>query len=148
MAGSEEKIRHLEMVQGIINRMASNSFYLKGWSVTLVLGILALKSEDTPYLLLFIPVIFFWILDSYYLYLERSYRDLYDKIRMSSDNEVDFDLTPLFKTEKEKSEAYLASFTSKSEILFYIPLFLICIFFSYYQLNLSPGIIFKIRSLF
>lgn len=32
----EEKIRHLEMVQGIINRMAGNSFFLKGWMVTLV----------------------------------------------------------------------------------------------------------------
>jgi len=35
----ENKIKHLEMIQGVINRMASNSFALKGWAVTLVSGI-------------------------------------------------------------------------------------------------------------
>ena len=42
----ENKLKHLEMIQGIINRMASNSFALKGWSVTLVAGIFALSSKD------------------------------------------------------------------------------------------------------
>ena len=37
----ENKLKHLQMIQGIINRMASNSFALKGWSVTLVAGIFA-----------------------------------------------------------------------------------------------------------
>ena len=32
----EKKIKHLEMIQGVINRMAGNSFALKGWSVTLI----------------------------------------------------------------------------------------------------------------
>ena len=37
----DKKLKHLEMVQGVINRMASNSFMLKGWAVTLVAGIFA-----------------------------------------------------------------------------------------------------------
>ena len=50
----EEKIRHLEMVQGVINRMAGNSFFLKGWMVTLVTAFFSLsdKDENTVYFLL------------------------------------------------------------------------------------------------
>ena len=33
---NDNKIKHLEMVQDVIKRMASNSFILKGWAVTLV----------------------------------------------------------------------------------------------------------------
>ena len=39
-------MKHMEMIQGVINRMASNSFALKGWTVTLVAGIFALASKD------------------------------------------------------------------------------------------------------
>lgn len=31
----DNKLKHLELIQGVINRMASNSFKLKGWAVTL-----------------------------------------------------------------------------------------------------------------
>lgn len=43
----EKKFKHLDLIQGIINRMASNSFMLKGWAVTLMVGIFALASKDT-----------------------------------------------------------------------------------------------------
>lgn len=33
--------KHLALVQGVINRLAGNSFSLKGWSVTLVSALLA-----------------------------------------------------------------------------------------------------------
>ena len=55
----ENKLKHLEMIQGIINRMASNSFALKGWSVTLVAGIFALSSKDANeiyFLITYIPI--------------------------------------------------------------------------------------------
>lgn len=42
----DNKVNHLEMIQGVISRMASNSFALKGWAVTLVAGIFALSSKD------------------------------------------------------------------------------------------------------
>lgn len=59
---NNNKITHLEMVQGIINRMASNSFMLKGWAVTLVAGIFALASKDTDklyFLIAYIPIVVF-----------------------------------------------------------------------------------------
>ena len=39
----DKKLKHLELVQSVINRMASNSFMLKGWAVTLVAGIVKSK---------------------------------------------------------------------------------------------------------
>ena len=42
----ENKRHHLDIIQSAIQRMASNSFALKGWAVTLVAGIFALSSKD------------------------------------------------------------------------------------------------------
>ena len=75
---------HLELVQRVINRMASNSFVLKGWSVTLVTALAALGaglgSWTFPAISL-LPAISFWALDAYYLRQERLYRELYDAVR-------------------------------------------------------------------
>lgn len=41
----EKKLKHLELIQGIISRMAGNLFYLRGWVVTLLAGILVLLAK-------------------------------------------------------------------------------------------------------
>ena len=41
----ETKIRHLEMIQGVITRMSSNSFLLKGWAITVMAGVLVLTGS-------------------------------------------------------------------------------------------------------
>ena len=89
------KIRHLEMIQGVINRMAANSFKLKGWAVTLVSGIFALASRDTDklyFLIAYIPIVIFWGLDSYYLLQERLFRSLYNKVRLLDENDINFSM--------------------------------------------------------
>ena len=43
---NEDFRKHLEFVQSTISRMASNSFLLKGWSVTLAAGLFALSAKD------------------------------------------------------------------------------------------------------
>ncbi len=43
----EAKIHYLEMIQGIIDRMGSNSFMLKGWAITLAVGVFALSDKDS-----------------------------------------------------------------------------------------------------
>lgn len=70
----------LEFIQNIINRMANNSFILKGWSVTLVAGIIgfSLTNSVTVAYLAFLPALIFWGLDAYYLRQERLYRELYN----------------------------------------------------------------------
>ena len=84
----DTKIKHLELIQSVINRMASNSFLLKGWAVTLVsaLFVLADKQAKPQFILIaYIPIAAFWILDGYYLSLERKFRDLYnDAIKEST----------------------------------------------------------------
>lgn len=121
----DNKIKHLEMIQGIINRMASNSFALKGWGVTLIAGIFALANKDTNkmyFLIAYIPVVSFWLLDSYYLLQERLFRDLYETIRQTPEEEIDFNMNiKKFKSIKSKSN-YYSCVLSITEAGFYIPL--------------------------
>lgn len=124
----DNKLKHLELVQGIINRMAGNSFALKGWAVTLVAGIFALASKDTDkmyFLIAYVPILVFWGLDTYYLLQERLFRSLYDKVRNTEEEKIDFNMDtflPEFNTDKNK---YLNCFISKTELWFYFPLALV-----------------------
>ena len=42
----DNKIKYLELIQGVINRLATNSFQMKGWSVVLVAAILVLLARE------------------------------------------------------------------------------------------------------
>lgn len=121
----EEKIRHLEMVQGVINRMAGNSFFLKGWMVTLVTAFFSLsdKDENTVYfLLVYIPIFIFWLLDAYYLRQERLYRNLYDLIRNIHPSKIDFSMdTSSSQLHTEKTN-YLSCLLLSIEVAFYLPI--------------------------
>jgi hypothetical protein len=88
---------HLKMIQKVIARMGSNSFLLKGWSVTLVSALFAIAGRDANKNLVyvtFIPVVTFWILDAYFLREERSFRRLYDKVRILDEEQIDFSMNP------------------------------------------------------
>jgi hypothetical protein len=69
--------------------MASNSFLLKGWTVTLAAALLAVGAKEAesrfPLIGLF-PAIGFWCLDAYYLRQERLFRTLYDHVRKAADD--------------------------------------------------------------
>lgn len=127
----DNKVNHLEMIQGVINRMASNSFKLKGWAVTLATGIFALASKDTDkmyFLITYVPVVVFWFLDSYYLLQERLYRGLYDNVRLNKDSEIDFSLDASGYYKKDNKKTFCNCLFSKTELGFYLPLALICSF--------------------
>lgn len=77
------KIKHLEFIQSTITRMNQNSFQIKGWMITLVSALLALyaSSEKVAYILIaIVPAIVFWLLDAYYLQLERRFRGVYNDV--------------------------------------------------------------------
>jgi hypothetical protein len=123
----DSKIKFLEMIQGIINRMASSSFLLKGWAVTLLTGIFALAAKDsnsTFFLIAYIPIILFWFLDSYYLQLERKYRVLYNKATETLSEQIDFKLIPP-KSDEKKKTCFYQSFFSRTECGFYLPAILL-----------------------
>lgn len=94
---SEYNVKHLEMIQAIIERMGNNSFVIKGWSFTSIGALFAFWFSNTSmwYILLlnFCVTILFWYHDAYYLSLERQFRRLYDEVRLS-DIETDFRMTP------------------------------------------------------
>ena len=86
-----EDIRaHLSMMQSVITRMAENSRACKTWAVTLVAAILVVVARfgssngesafgyETA-LIALVPTILFWLLDSYYLALERGFRESYNR---------------------------------------------------------------------
>jgi hypothetical protein len=77
MSDEEAKRAHLEMIQGVVNRLSNNSFLLKGWSVLLVSGLFALAAKDAKALFVYIayfPCCVFWGLDGYFLWQERLFR--------------------------------------------------------------------------
>ena len=121
----EKTIQHLNMIQGIITRMASNSFALKGWAVTLVAGIFALAVKDadkTYFLVAYLPILVFWGLDSYYLLQERLYRALYDKVRLLPEYNIDFSMKASIAEFKSEKNKFFSCFLSITEIWFYLPL--------------------------
>lgn len=86
---SPEEVKHLEFIQGVINRMGSNSFQMKGWMITIVSALLALYSgSSNKSFLLFaiLPTLLFWYLDSYYLQQERKFRGLYNDVAKVPEN--------------------------------------------------------------
>ena len=120
---NEKKIKHLEMIQGVITRMGSNSFKLKGWGVTLVAAVFALAAKDSNglfFLISYMPIIFFWGLDAYYLKLERQYINLYNEIRQEDGNSINFAMKILPKHNDEKT-SFLKCVLSPTESLFYFP---------------------------
>ena len=73
---------HLNIIQAVIQRMASNSTSCKAWSITIVSAILVLvvdKGEPKYALIAGIPTILFLLLDAYYLGLERCFRNSYNE---------------------------------------------------------------------
>lgn len=115
----EYKLKHLELIQNIINRMASNSFLVKGWCVTLVSVLLALESQSSnaKYLLVaLLPALMFWILDAYFLRQERLFRKLYDEVRILDEKTIDFSMNTSSFT---KTTSWLSAFFSQTLIIFY-----------------------------
>lgn len=129
----ENKQKHLEFIQAVINRMAGNSFLLKGWAITLVAALFALSAKDTNQSYIFIayfPVIIFWILDGYFLSQERLFRDLYNHVRKLAEKEIDFSMdTSEYK--KEKKNSWLYSIFSVTLRFFYISLVVVMLLVLY-----------------
>ena len=92
---TDNKLKHLELIQGVINRLSTNSFLPKGWSVVLVSALFALAAPNSRVAfvyLAYIPAIIFWGLDGFFLWQERLYRVLYDHVRTLKDDDIDFSM--------------------------------------------------------
>lgn len=74
--------KEIDLIQSCISRMASNSFFLKGWMVSLIAVILAIfpkRNNIIPlFTILIIIILSFWYLDAFFLWTEKKYRKLYE----------------------------------------------------------------------
>ena len=90
----DNRIKYLEMLQGVISRMADNEFTVRKWSVGLgtgVIGYVASKDQHPVAALLAVfPAIVFWILDAYYLALETKFRELFNGAKEIADDDPSF----------------------------------------------------------
>lgn len=80
----DDRRKHLEFVQAVITRLSTNSFLLKGWSVTVAVAAYSFSAQrmSWPVALLGLLAAFaFWLLDGYFLWQERLFRRLYDAAR-------------------------------------------------------------------
>ncbi len=121
METNESRIRYLEAIQRVVDRLSNTSFILKGWAVSLVAGLMALAANSTNcgyVLIAYIPIAVFWFLDAYFLMMERQYRNLFQKNTFLSQPLEIFSL----KREKGTFGNYAKAFFSITMLLTYLPL--------------------------
>lgn len=111
---SDRVVKHLEIIQTVINRLGHDSFLVKGWSMAiLTAGLIFLVREglelDKFVWLFVISVGGFWILDGYFLRKERLFRKVYDHVRMQKG--TDFEMNPEQHASEPKSNLPSAMFS-------------------------------------
>ena len=89
------EVEHLKMIVGVVDRLAHNSFLIKGWTISLVAALSVLSRSGSEATFTWVAVCMaplFGLLDAWYLTLERRFRGLF---RRAVDGEVaPFDMTP------------------------------------------------------
>ena len=118
---NETRIRYLEAIQRVVDRLSNISFILKGWAVSLVAGLMALAaggSNQGFVLIAYIPIVVFWFLDAYFLMMERQYRQLFEKNADFSQELKRFTL----KRGKATFTVFAEAALSTTMLLTYIPL--------------------------
>jgi len=116
----EAKLKHLEFIQNVIDRMNRNSFLLKGWTITLISALFALAAKDANIkfvLVSYIALPVFWMLDGFFIAVERRYRDLYNEVSNKEETEIDFSM----ETEKfiRGNRTWFCGIFSKTLVPFY-----------------------------
>ena len=130
-AESPAVLAHLTIMQGVIQRMAENSRSCKVWCVTLVsatLVVVARTGEPQHALLALAPTLLFYLLDTYYLSLERAFRNSYSAFvrKLHSGEGILLDLYKVKRTDLGPRLVW-GRLRSTSMLLFY-PAVLITIF--------------------
>jgi hypothetical protein len=123
MNSNEKRLKHLELIQGVITRMGSNLFTLRGWMITLVVGLSVAFLEvgrNELQIILVLVVLIFWVHDAYFLSLERGYRCLYNKVRKLDEEAIDFSMD-VSEFDVLKTTSIWYCMLSKTLSFFYIP---------------------------
>ena len=131
---SESDRHYISLLEECINRMAANSANCKTWLVSLVAAILALQLTGPElrsilWVALGLIVIFF-ILDSYYLSLERKFivvvKNFVSAVQDKNDEHLSTGIYSFnIKSVTDKRATVYSAFFSLSTLPFYLTLFLI-----------------------
>lgn len=132
MDKKEVLLKEIDLIQSCINRMAQNSFVVKGWTISLVAVVLALMPETISYKIVsslgIIATFCFWYLDAFFLKTERLYRWKYEWVitnRMQSDEYL-FNLNPknsnMWPSDKKKEPTILRIMFTKTLVPIYLTL--------------------------
>lgn len=124
--------KEIDLIQSCINRMAKNSFTVKGWLITIVTVVLALLPEkiDMKFLcvVLLIAIICFWYLDAFFLKTEKLYRWKYDWVISNrlKNSKYKYDLNPynknmwlLYNNKEKKAPCIIKIMFSKTLLPMY-----------------------------
>ncbi|MHA1755124.1 MAG: hypothetical protein ACTSVV_00035 [Promethearchaeota archaeon] len=118
---------YFKIIQGVINRMAQNSFMIKTWYATLFGAIIIFSFNIVSILVYFILIVIsviFWFIDSYFLHREKLFRKLYTKKveEFNDDNKrneiklFDLDVNPY----KKEVKGIVRIMFTKTEICYYL----------------------------
>jgi hypothetical protein len=84
-----ERIRHLEMIQAVVARLAGYQFLVRGWALTVAGAFLGFAVNNHEWRLAvasLAPTVTFWFLDLYFLHSERLFRSLFNQVRKADSN--------------------------------------------------------------
>jgi len=128
MENNKQTILHkeIDLIQDCIKRMANNSFLIKGWTVSLIAVVLALAKDKIDFfyicLILLVPILGFWYLDTFFLRTEKMYRKMYEWVitnRLTSDERM-YDLNPK-NYEREVESTFKVMFSKTLRVFFGLP---------------------------
>lgn len=116
------RLKHLEFLQATISRMAQHSFAIRTLAVTVVAAAATYAlNAKTPDILVgaIAAAVVFWLLDAFYLHLERAFRALYDEVRKGAEAS---DFSMKTAAENRGVVPYLGAVFSRVNLLFYLTL--------------------------
>jgi hypothetical protein len=119
---AELRVKHLEMLQALITRMATYGVTFKSYCITVttaVIGFAFTLHKPAVAALALLPVIAFAIADANYLLVERRFRQVFDVVRAQS-----WDVMPTFEMNPNTvpDQTFSSAITSWSIVWFYTPL--------------------------
>lgn len=118
---TQERMKFLEFIQNIISRMNTNSSQMKTMCITItsaLFAVYAASQNKQMILIAFIPLFLCCLLDMYYLWQERKFRDFYTEAIKEQNIIQDFDFSS-FKNYQKGFLSYMKVFLSHSIWLFY-----------------------------
>lgn len=132
MQKDENQIAYLGFIQNTITRMGQNSFQSKSWCITIVAALAAILfnhskdgQQSSPCVVGMVgilSVLLFCSLDSYYLYLERGYRRLYNIAAGLVDDRTCKPFDMVIPQECRGFGNYMRAVVSMATGFFYLPI--------------------------